>query len=57
MKLKVFSISLIVALISSCGGDGKKDDKVATPKEEEKEAVELDPMKDKGIGPITSITL
>ena len=57
MKLKVLVLAITVAIISSCGGDGKKSDKVAAPKEEKKEVVEVDPMKDKGIGPITSITL
>jgi mono/diheme cytochrome c family protein len=57
MKLKVLVLVLITAVISSCGGDGKKSDKVAAPKEEKKEVVELDPMKDKGTGPISSVTL
>jgi len=57
MKLKVLVLAIAVAVISSCGGDGKKSDKAAAPKEVKKEAVELDPMKDKGVGPITSITL
>ena len=56
MKLKVLVLVITVAIISSCGGDGKKSDKVAAPKEAEKEVV-VDPMKDKGVGPITSITL
>ncbi len=57
MKLKVLVLAIAVAIISSCGDDGKKKDKVEAPKEAEKEVVELDPMKDKGIGPISSITL
>ncbi len=57
MKLKVFVFAAVVALVSSCGSDGKKDDKTAQPQEEAKEVVEVDPMKDKGIGPVTSITL
>lgn len=58
MKLRVFVVAvLVVAFISSCGSDGKKEGKTSTPKEEKKEVVEVDPMKDKGIGPITSITL
>jgi len=57
MKLKVLVLAITVAIISSCGGDGKKKDKVEVPKEAEKEVVEVDPMKDKGIGPISSITL
>lgn len=60
MKLKVFVVALIVAFVSSCGSDGKKGEKTSKPTEVKKEVVEVkevDPMKDKGIGPITSITL
>lgn len=57
MKLKVFVLAVSVALFTSCGGETKKSEKAAAPKEEKKEVVEVDPMKDKGVGPITSITL
>jgi len=57
MKLKVFVVALVVALVYSCGSDGKKEEKTSKPVVEEKKAVEADPMDDKGIGPITSITL
>ena len=57
MKLKVFVLALVVVFISSCGSDGKKEEKTSKPTEEKKEVVEVDPMKDKGIGPITSVTL
>lgn len=57
MKLKILVLAIAVAIMSSCGSDGKKKDKAETPKEAEKEVVEIDPMKDKGIGPISSITL
>ncbi len=57
MKLKVLVVALVIAFAYSCGGNGKKEEKVSKPKEEKKEVVEVDPMKDKGIGPITSITL
>lgn len=58
MKLKVLVFAIIAAVITSCGGEGKKQEKVAAPVEEQKAAVEeTDPMKDKGIGPITSVTL
>lgn len=56
MKLKVFVLALVVAIVSSCGGEGKKEVKSAQPEEPAK-AVEVDPMKDKGIGPISSVTL
>lgn len=55
MKLKVFVLAVMMAGVVSCGSDGKKSDKAAEPAAQE--AVELDPMKDKGIGPIKSITL
>jgi len=60
MRLKVFVMTLIVAFVSSCGSDGKKEEKTSKPAEVKKEVVEakeVDPMKDKGIGPIKSITL
>lgn len=60
MKLKVIVIALIVAFVSSCGSDGKKEEKTSKPTEVTKKVVEVkevDPMEDKGIGPITSITL
>jgi len=55
MKLKVFVVALVVIFVS-CGSDVKKDDKASKPIEE-KEVVDVDPMQDKGIGPIKSITL
>jgi len=57
MKLKVTVVAIIAAVITSCGGEGKKEEKVSAPVEEQKTVVETDPMKDKGVGPITSITL
>ena len=54
MRIKIFVLAVLMAGVVSCGNDGKKEDKAAKPVEE---AVELDPMKDKGIGPISSITL
>jgi cytochrome c len=56
MKLKVFVLALLVAVISSCGSDGKKEEKASKPVEVKK-VVEVDPMEDKGIGPIKSVTL
>lgn len=55
MKLKVFVLALVVAIVSGCGSDGKKEEK--TKPVEEKKVVEVGPMEDKGIGPVTSITL
>ena len=57
MKIKFITILTLGILMSSCGGDKAKKE-VATPvKEEKKEAVKVDPMTDKGVGKITSITL
>jgi cytochrome c len=55
MKLKVFGLAIVIAFMSSCG-DSKKEQAPAQ-KEEVKEAVVIDPMQDKGVGPITSISL
>ena len=55
MKLKVFVVALVMIFVS-CGSDVKKDDKASKPIKE-KEVVDVDPMQDKGIGPIKSITL
>ncbi|MDF1517891.1 MAG: cytochrome c [Lutibacter sp.] len=58
LKIKVLAVAIIAAVITSCGGEGKKEDKVTAPVEEQKVVVEeTDPMKDKGVGPITSVTL
>ncbi|PHQ56746.1 MAG: cytochrome C [Lutibacter sp.] len=58
MKLKVVVLSLMVALVLSCGSDGKKEGEIAQPKKEvTAKVVEVDPMMDKGIGPIKSMTL
>lgn len=57
MKLKVLVLAIATIVFTSCGSDGKKSGKTSAPKEEKKEVVEMDPMKDKGIGPITSLSL
>lgn len=55
MKIKVASIlTLLILFMVSCGDDKSK--KEGTSKEEVKKEA-LDPMKDKGIGPVKSITL
>jgi len=56
MRLKLVVLALATAVITSCGGDGKKEEKVSAPVEEQK-AVETDPMKNKGVGTITNIEL
>lgn len=57
MKLKVFAIALIAVFVTSCGGDVKKEDSTSKELEKKTELKEIDPMQDKGVGPITNITL
>ena len=60
MKLKVFVLAIAVGVLASCGSDVKKEEKASKPTEvkaEVKEVAEANPMDDKGIGPIKSITL
>jgi len=62
MKLRILSIALISSLfLIACGKDSKSK-KATTPKKTEvktevtKEA-SLDPMQDKGVGPVKSVTI
>jgi len=60
--LNSVAIALVLMFMTSCGGDATPTDTNTTPEptpEEPKEAVleEIDPMEDKGVGPVTSITL
>ncbi len=58
MKLRFLTILTLGVLMSSCGGDKAKKDIAEPVKEEVKaEPVKIDPMTDKGVGPIQSITL
>lgn len=55
MKIKILLLFFATFMLFSCGNS---DDTKATNNENEKsEKVVYDPMKDKGVGPITSITL
>ncbi len=61
MKLKLILVALVIA-VSSCGGNDKKEVKKEAPvkevvKEVVKETAKVNPMDDKGVGPITNITL
>lgn len=56
MKFKIITILTLGILMSSCGGD-KANKEAAPVKEEKKEVSKVDPMTDKGVGKITSITL
>ena len=58
MKLRLITLLTIGVLLSSCGGDKAKKETAAPAKEEvKKEVAKVDPMTDKGVGKITSITL
>ena len=55
MKLKVLAIVMFAVLITSCGSDEKKPEKDTAPVAV-KETI-TDPLKDKGIGPVTQLVL
>ncbi len=61
MKLKFLTILILVVLMSSCGGEKAKEEVAKEPEKKEvtkeKEPEKIDPMKDKGVGPIKSLTL
>ncbi len=62
MKLKFLSVFALGALMISCGGEKAKEEVANSVKEEVKaevkaEAVKVDPMTDKGVGPIKTLTL
>jgi cytochrome c551/c552 len=57
MKLKTLSLVVLVTIfLASCGGD-KKDKTPAVPKKEVKKEITIDPMQDKGVGPVESVTI
>jgi mono/diheme cytochrome c family protein len=58
MKLKYIIISAVAIAMASCGGDKAKKEVSAGPQEETKvETEKVDPMLNKGVGTITSVTL
>ena len=58
MKLKFLTVLVLGVLMSSCGGEKAKEEVANPVKEEVKaEAVKIDPMIDKGVGPIKALTL
>lgn len=61
MKLNFLTILALVVIMSSCGGEKSKEEVAKDPVKgevvKEKELDKIDPMKDKGVGPIKSITL
>ena len=58
MKLKFITVCVIALTMTSCGEEKAKKETPAPQQEESKVAVEnVDPMSNKGIGPISSVTL
>lgn len=59
MKLKFSSIAFLSLLLLSCGGESNGDSAQNIPSENVPEPVveSIDPMQDKGVGPITVIEL
>ena len=59
MKLKFIIVMAIAFSLASCGGDKPKNEASEAKPEKEVETtnVSSDPMSNKGIGPITSVTL
>ncbi|MCK5678336.1 MAG: cytochrome c [Flavobacteriaceae bacterium] len=62
MKLKFLTVFALGALMISCGGEKAKEEVANSVKEEVKtevkaEAIKIDPMTDKGVGPIKTLTL
>ena len=59
MKLKFLTVLALGALMMSCGGEKAKEEVEKTPVKEEVKAeiAKIDPMTDKGVGVVKSITL
>ena len=58
MKLKLITILTLGVLMSSCGGEkAKKEADSPVAEEVKKEITKVDPMTDKGVGKIKSVTL
>jgi len=59
MKLKLITLMALTLSLASCGGDKPKNEApVGAPMQETEVTSEIsDPMLNKGIGPITSVTL
>lgn len=54
----IIAILLVAVLVASCGGEKSPKEDVNTAVEEvKKEEVSADPMSNKGIGPISAVTL
>ena len=57
MKLKLIIVFGLALVLASCGGDAKKEAAPAEEKAVETKTENADPMANKGIGPISRVTL
>jgi cytochrome c1 len=57
MKKIILSILTISSLIIGCGGEKTKQDSPDSSTEVKTKEKSIDPMSDKGVGPITSVTI
>lgn len=57
MKIKLMLLAISTMVFLSCGDNAKKSENEAAPAEVKTEVAPADPMQDKGIGPIKSVTL
>ena len=57
MKLKFITVCVMALAMASCGEDKAKKETPAAKQEESKPVDNVDPMSNKGIGPISSVTL
>ncbi len=57
MKLKIFALAVVMVLGYGCGDSKNKDEKTPEKSVEKQTVQEVDPLKDKGIGPISELTL
>lgn len=57
MKLKLTVLTVVAAILFSCGGNAPAEEKTTTAAKVEENAAPADPMSDKGIGPIKSVDI
>ncbi|MGI9531167.1 c-type cytochrome [Lutimonas sp.] len=57
MKIKFIITCALAIVMASCGGEAKKETPAAKQQDSKVETEKVDPMTNKGVGPITSVTL
>lgn len=57
MKIKFIIPCALAIVMASCGGEAKKETPAAKQQDSKVETEKVDPMTNKGVGPITSVTL